>query len=242
MQSASLPSLKVLSFGAGAIGTYIGGSLALAGHEVVFMERPGVVEELRERGLRLDLSTDKRREGSEAFVIPPPSFRCASSLEEALLYGPFDVGLFALKSFDTLTALESLQPHADKVPPLLCLSNGVDNEPAIAAALGPDKVIPGTVTSAIGRRGRGRYRPGEAARHRRGRRASALRASCRRAGRRLSQLPAVPRGRFDEVVQDAHQPGRQPDLRHPGYDRRAASSPTGGSTRWRSPPSRSAWP
>jgi len=50
--------LKLLTFGAGAIGTYIGGSLVLAGHQVVFLERPGVVEELRQRGLRLDLTLD----------------------------------------------------------------------------------------------------------------------------------------------------------------------------------------
>ena len=36
----SSEKLKILSFGAGAIGTYIGGSLALAGHEVVFVEQP----------------------------------------------------------------------------------------------------------------------------------------------------------------------------------------------------------
>jgi 2-dehydropantoate 2-reductase len=48
-----------------------------------------------------------------------------------------------------------MRPYADRLPPLLCLSNGVDNEPAIAAALGADKVIYGTVTSAIGRRGPG---------------------------------------------------------------------------------------
>ncbi|MFM8424282.1 MAG: ketopantoate reductase family protein, partial [Chloroflexota bacterium] len=41
------------------------------------------------------------------------------------------------------------------LPPLLCLSNGVDNEPTIARTLGPDKVIYGTVTTAIGRRGPG---------------------------------------------------------------------------------------
>jgi 2-dehydropantoate 2-reductase len=39
--------MKILAFGAGAIGTYIGGSLALAGHQVVFVERPKAVEELR---------------------------------------------------------------------------------------------------------------------------------------------------------------------------------------------------
>jgi 2-dehydropantoate 2-reductase len=147
--------LKILSFGAGAIGTYIGGSLALAGAQIVFVEQPAVAEELRARGLRLDLTLDKRRKIKEASVLAPSAFVIAPSLEDALRYGPFDVALFALKSFDTAAALEGMKPFAEKLPPLLCLSNGVDNEPAIANVLGADKVIPATVTSAIGRRGAG---------------------------------------------------------------------------------------
>src|SRR5215208_1420626 len=147
--------LNVLAFGAGAIGTYIGGSLVLAGHQVVFVEQPKVVDELRERGLRLDLTLDGRRKTNEASRIEPASFRIVSTLEDALRYGPFDVALFALKSYDTEAALEGMKPYADKMPPILCLSNGVSNEPAIAKALGSDKVIYGTVTSAIGRRGAG---------------------------------------------------------------------------------------
>ena len=147
--------LKVLVFGAGAIGTYIGGSLALVGQQVVFVEQPNVVEELRQRGLRLDLTLDKRRGTKDASRVDPASFVIVSTLEEALRYGPFDVALFALKSFDTQPALEGIQPYADKMPPILCLSNGVSNEPAIAEVLGKDKVIYGTVTSAIGRRGAG---------------------------------------------------------------------------------------
>ncbi|MFT3895960.1 MAG: ketopantoate reductase family protein [Anaerolineales bacterium] len=147
--------LKVLSFGAGAIGTYIGGSLALAGHQVVFVEQQKVVDELRQKGMRLDLTLDERRKTNEASRLDPSAFVIVSSLEEALRYGPFDVALFALKSFDTQSALEDIKPFADKMPPILCLSNGVDNEPMIAAALGQDKVIYGTVTSAIGRRGAG---------------------------------------------------------------------------------------
>ena len=147
--------MKILSFGAGAIGTYIGGSLVLAGHQVVFVEQQKVVDELREKGLRLDLTLDERRKTKEASLINSSAFVIVSSLEEALRYGPFDLALFALKSFDTQAALEGMQPFADKLPPLLCLSNGVSNEPAIAAALGNDKVIYGTVTTAIGRRGAG---------------------------------------------------------------------------------------
>ncbi len=147
--------MKVLSFGAGAIGTYVGGSLALAGHQLVFVEQPNVVEELRQRGLRLDLTLDRRRQLKDASRVEPSAFVIVPSLEEALRYGPFDVALFALKSFDTPAALEEMKPFADKIPSILCLSNGVSNEPAIAEALGKDKVIYGTVTSAIGRRGAG---------------------------------------------------------------------------------------
>jgi 2-dehydropantoate 2-reductase len=135
--------LRILSIGAGAIGTYIGGSLALAGSQVVFVERPDVAEGIRSRGLRLELS------GTENHLPDP---QVVGSLEDALAIEDFDVALFALKSFDTPGFLESLSVPEETLPPFLCLSNGVDNEPAIAAALGPDKVIAGTVTSAIGRR------------------------------------------------------------------------------------------
>jgi len=147
--------LKILSFGAGAIGTYIGGSLALAGHQVVFIEQGKVVDDLRQRGMRLDLTLDERRKTKDAHLLDSSAFVIVSSLEEALRYGPFDLALFALKSFDTQAALEGMKPFADKMPPILCLSNGVSNEPAIAEALGKDKIIYGTVTTAIGRRGAG---------------------------------------------------------------------------------------
>lgn len=147
--------ISVLTFGAGAIGTYVGGSLALTGTRVVFIEQPSVAAELQERGLRLDVSTDKNRLAPEPLIVPPSSFRIVSSLGEAMEHGPFEVAIFAMKSFDTVTALEGVKPFADRMPPILCLQNGVDNEPAIAATLGSDRVIAGTVTCSIARRAAG---------------------------------------------------------------------------------------
>jgi len=147
--------LKILSFGAGAIGTYIGGSLALAGHEVVFVEQPGVAENLKKSGLTLDLRIDKRRGERNVFNIMSPQVAFETSLESALSRGPFDVSLFALKSFDTAPALEGMKNFASQTPPVLCLQNGVDNEPFIASCLGADRVIYGTVTSAVGRKAAG---------------------------------------------------------------------------------------
>ncbi len=147
--------MNILVFGVGAIGTYVGGSLALADHQLVFMEQPQTVWEIRQRGLRLDLTLDRRRGARQAFLLEPSTLTVVSSLEEALRYGPFDVALFALKSFDTAAALETMRPLARALPAVLCLSNGVDNEAMIANVLGPAKVIPATVTSAIGRRAAG---------------------------------------------------------------------------------------
>jgi len=138
--------LSILCFGAGAIGTYIGGSLALSGHRVVFIERPDVIPELRERGLRLRLNGEER-------VVGAP--RMATSLDEALGQGPFDTALLAVKSFDTAALAESLAPYAVALPPVLSLQNGVENEAALAKVLGKERVIAGTVTTAVSRRGVG---------------------------------------------------------------------------------------
>ncbi|HLA08776.1 MAG TPA: 2-dehydropantoate 2-reductase [Anaerolineales bacterium] len=146
---------KVLTFGAGAIGTYIGGSLALAGHSVVFLELGPKVDELRVRGLRLDLTLDSRRKTKDVSLLDPAAIVVASSLDDALRYGPFDLALFALKSYDTAAALEGIKPFADKIPPVLCLSNGIANERMLVDSLGKDKVIHGTVTTAVGKRGVG---------------------------------------------------------------------------------------
>ncbi len=137
--------MNILVFGAGAIGSYIGGSLAHSGHKVTFLEQPDAILALRENGLHLQLP------GERDIVIPPASLSFAGTLPEALQKGPFDIAVYALKSFDTAAFITSMRSVGGKMPPVLCLSNGVDNEPALASILGAGKVIPGTVTSSVGR-------------------------------------------------------------------------------------------
>ncbi len=101
MADASQQSLRILSIGAGAIGTYIGGSLALNGHSVVFLERSSVVEELKQNGIVLTIGDNTRR-------IPNP--QAVASLAEAFNERAYDVALFALKSYDTSDAIEVISP------------------------------------------------------------------------------------------------------------------------------------
>jgi 2-dehydropantoate 2-reductase len=144
--------MKILSFGAGAIGTYIGGSLALAGHKLVFIEQPQVVDILKKRGLRLNLEIDLRRKGQAEYIVDTTRVEFVGSIEAALALGSYDVAIFALKSYDTLPALDGIRPFSDHLPSILCLQNGVDNELLLRQLVGADRVISGTVTSAIGRR------------------------------------------------------------------------------------------
>jgi 2-dehydropantoate 2-reductase len=146
-RKTKMEKLNFLVFGAGAIGTYIGGSLALVGHHAVFLEQPGVAVKLQGSGLRLDLQNTQE----SLIAIAPSMFAVVESLSEATRQGPFDIAIYALKSFDTAAALEGMKPFAPQMPPILCLSNGVDNEPALAAMLGTDRVIAGTVTSSVAR-------------------------------------------------------------------------------------------
>lgn len=139
-----MEKLKILSIGAGAIGTYIGGSLALAGHWVTFLERPEAASNLT--------SLSVTRDGV-VHQVPEPVF--ATSIDDALANGPFDAALFATKSFDTHSAMQGFAPFAADLPPFVCLQNGVENETFIAQVLGEEKVIPATVTTAIGKPGPG---------------------------------------------------------------------------------------
>src|SRR5512145_2524826 len=142
--------LNVLVFGAGAIGTYMGGSLALKGHGVTFVERPDVADFIRQNGMHItkedatfslqpfdDGQASSPGAGSSAFHLVP-------ALDAALSHGPFDVALFALKSFDTpafAAELSAINKQRITIHHLICFSNGVDNEPTLSDAIGPDRVI-----------------------------------------------------------------------------------------------------
>lgn len=147
MPPEKVPQLSILCFGVGAIGAYLGGSLALAGHKVVFLERPGVAGAVRAAGLTLDFGNGDVRRVENPLVV--------ETLPAALDNGPFDLALLAVKAFDTQSVIDTIRPYAKAMPPVVSFQNGVENEPLLAEVLGAKGVIAGTVTTAIGRKGPG---------------------------------------------------------------------------------------
>lgn len=137
---------KVLCFGMGAIGSYIGGSLAHAGCDVVFVERPEVIKTAQFTNLRISKPEEE---------VLVEQVEVSTNIGTLLSERKFDVAILAIKAFDTAGIVNSLTVIKTSLPPILCLQNGVENEQLIEEKLGKGSVIGGSITSAVGRNGLG---------------------------------------------------------------------------------------
>lgn len=146
MSEKQTDNLQVLVFGMGAIGTYVGGSLARAGHHVTFIEKPEIGAKIDRRNITLKIKGQK---------LQVPEIELCTSVADVISRNAYDIGILAVKSFDTSAVVESMWKNVTDMPPILDLQNGVENEARLAEGLGSEKVIAGTVTTAIGRAGAG---------------------------------------------------------------------------------------
>ena len=134
--------MRVLVVGAGAVGQYIAGRLALGGQEVVLLGRERQAQLLGEAGLTL---VDER----SRTVVP---LRTAARMDDAELQQTFELVVVAVKSYSTAEVaaqLSGLQSCTDAS--VLTLQNGVGNEEILAEALGEQRVIAGALTVAVDR-------------------------------------------------------------------------------------------
>jgi 2-dehydropantoate 2-reductase len=104
--------------GAGAIGGAIGGRLHRAGHDVTLVARGAQLEAIRARGLELQTPDEDVRLRLPAVGSPG----------EAGI-GPDDVVILAVKSQDTVAALNALAVAAPDAT-VVCAQNGIANEGA----------------------------------------------------------------------------------------------------------------
>jgi len=102
-----------LVFGAGAIGTFIGASLVLQGHQVTFLEKEADISSLQQRGLQMS-------RGDEKFQLFGAEF-CSGF--DILDRKNFDLAILALKTYHLDSILPELIRRKDQLPPLLCLQN-----------------------------------------------------------------------------------------------------------------------
>jgi 2-dehydropantoate 2-reductase len=121
---------RILVVGAGALGSFYGGFLRRAGHEVTLLGRTEHLAAIRSRGLSI--------EGvfGEASVR---GFSLATSTDA--IAGPFDLVILAVKSYDVDGATRSLAGVLAEEGALLSLENGLGHLETLAERFGRHRVL-----------------------------------------------------------------------------------------------------
>jgi 2-dehydropantoate 2-reductase len=132
--------MKIAVIGAGAVGGYFGGRLALSGNDVVFLVRGKTLEVLRSAPLRV-----KSINGDFEVKVRATS-------DPAEIEGPHAV-LVAVKAWHIPEAAEAIRKMREKNSVVIPLQNGMEAPQQLATVLGTDRVAGGLcriVAEAIG--------------------------------------------------------------------------------------------
>jgi len=123
--------MRIAVLGSGGVGGYFGGRLAAAGADVTFLARGAHLDAMRARGLRI--------ESPKGNVHLP---RVQAEQDPAAI-GPADVVFFAVKLYDTETALAMLPPLIGPGTLVVGFQNGVETVGTLTRAVGSDHTAGG---------------------------------------------------------------------------------------------------
>ena len=122
--------MKIVVYGAGGVGTFYGGLLARAGHDVHFVARGAQLDALRTGGLHISsLALGEIR-------VPP-----VRAEERASGIGVADVVLVCVKAHQTAEILDDVARLVGEGTVLLALQNGVEADEVLGARFGAERVI-----------------------------------------------------------------------------------------------------
>lgn len=135
--------MNILVYGAGAVGGYLGGRLALAGRLVTLVTRPDTAAAINRDGLQLTENGDTRR----ALV------RAVDSPVDALAGTAYDLIILGMKGYDLAEAVDQLAALCPEPARVMSTQNGIGIEEIIAGRFGPGRTLAGSVTIPISRAG-----------------------------------------------------------------------------------------
>jgi 2-dehydropantoate 2-reductase len=132
--------LNILIMGAGAIGCFVGGSLAARGHQVTLVGRQPLMDKINRDGLVIQWPDQ-----------PPQTVFPQTAVTVSTPDQPYDFIFITVKSYATTDAARQLTSLNLKTGQtwLVSLQNGIGNEEILAEIFNPQQVIAGTITIPI---------------------------------------------------------------------------------------------
>lgn len=143
--------MKIVVFGAGSIGCYVGGRLIANGEEVILYGRENFKNTIEQHGLTLthyELQTDYVSASKVQFSVDPKCLEAA------------DLILLTVKSQDTSNALTTIKQFASHKAVIVSLQNGVKNPEVIRTECPTYKSAGGMVPFNVVNKGDGHFHCG----------------------------------------------------------------------------------
>ena len=129
---------RIVIFGAGAAGSYLGAYMTREGHDVTLVDMWGDhVETMRRDGLRASGTQDD-------FTVPVNAYHLSDAMQ---IQGEFDIGFLAMKSYDTEWSAHFLK-RLVKPDGVVVSSQNCMNDRLVASIVGYDRAV-GCIMSSI---------------------------------------------------------------------------------------------
>jgi 2-dehydropantoate 2-reductase len=122
--------MHTVVLGAGAVGGYFGGKLALKGYPVTFLVRPKRYEQLRNRGLKVESLYGN-------FHVQPTLAANPEEIDQP------DLVIIAVKNYHLQGAINHIEILVKKGAKLLPLLNGIEHHHLLKAKFGVENVLGG---------------------------------------------------------------------------------------------------
>lgn len=143
--------MRIVVFGAGSIGCFIGGAWAAAGFDVAFIGREGTRNELSVNGLRLTDHTGwQARISADQIDFSARNEQLANA----------ELIVVSVKSTATAQAAEAIAGHARAEAVVLSLQNGISNVRELKKRLPQTRVLAGVIGFNVARIGPGHWHKG----------------------------------------------------------------------------------
>ena len=128
--------MKIIIYGAGALGQALGCMLASDGHQVDFILRPRFQEAIGRSGLRVSGILGD-------YHVSATDINMFTSISQT--DSPYDYLLLTTKSYDTRTSLEDIAANGSDIGYFVSMQNGCGNLEQVETFFGPEKSFGGRV-------------------------------------------------------------------------------------------------
>jgi 2-dehydropantoate 2-reductase len=135
---------RIAVVGAGAVGGYVGASLARAGHDVTLIDPwPAHVEAIRANGMNLYGMTEGERHTVKVNAIH------LTEVQSLAKQRPIDIAFISVKSYDTIWATQMIRQYLSPHGCVVSMQNCI-NEERVASVVGWGRTLGAIVGGGVG--------------------------------------------------------------------------------------------